>query len=160
MLDDLQKQFTLERQNEQFYRALASAADVVNWFGAKKYFESAADDEQSHALRVREYLIARNEYPKFEPLEPIPFINGSDYKGMFELAMGRENITTASLREKYMTALKDDPQTAAFLASSQGDWPGFLQEQTDSERELNDIIISVSRLSMDGIQTFDLHLAQ
>ena len=157
MNNDMQKQFILERTNEQYYRALASAADVVNWPGASAYFENAANDEQSHAKRVRDYIIDRNETPVFDALEAIPEIDGNDYIGMFKLALKRENITTASLQAKAQAADDEDVdfQTVAFLLSSQGDWPGYLVEQTQSERELTDYILQISRLGPDGIQLFD-----
>ena len=158
MLELLQEQFTLERLNEQFYRALASAAEMVNWSGAAKFFYDAADDEQSHAKRIRDYLIARGIQPVFEMIDVIPVIDGNDYRGMFNLALEREKLTTQSLRDKY--AAEKDPQTIALLISSQGDWPGFLQEQTDSEKLLVDYIQMIDRLSPDGLIVFDTHLLE
>ena len=75
---------------------------------------------------------------------------------MFKLALERENITTDSLKQKYGNAVSDpDPQTIAVLVSSQGDWPGFLQEQTKSERELVDMITTITGLDKSGILIFD-----
>lgn len=153
MLENLQEQFTLERLNEQFYRALASAAEMVNWPGAAKFFYDAADDEQSHAKRVRDYMIARGVQPGFEMLDAVPMIDGNDYRGMFNLALQRERLTTESLRTKYTE--ETDPQTIAILLSSQGDWPGFLQEQTDSEKVLVDYLQMIDRLTPDGLIAFD-----
>lgn len=157
--EDMQQQFTLERTNEQFYRALSSAAEMVNWPGAQKFFYDSANDEQGHALRIRDYLIARNVKPIFEPLEAIPNIDGENYVGMFELALQREKMTTDSINEKYQNAVDEpDPQTVVLLVSGQGDWPGFIQEQTDSEKELFDMITMIRRLSPDGLIKFDSDL--
>ena len=157
--EDIQQQFTLERENEQFYRALSSAADMVNWPGAAKFFASSADDERSHALRIQNYLIDRNIKPIFEILEAIPDVDGNNYVGMFELALQRERMTTDSINQKYQNACDEpDPQTIALLVSSQGDWPGYIQEQTDSERELVDMITMIRRLSQDGLIQFDSEL--
>jgi ferritin len=162
ILDLLQKQFTLERTNEQYYSALASAADCVNWPGASKYFEGAANDEQSHAKRVRDHIIDRNAIPVFDMIETMPAINGADYAGMFNLALQREQMTTAALNAFYQAAddVNTDPQAVALLVSSQGDWPGYLQEQTDSERELTDYLLKIGRLGPDGIELFDQWLAE
>ncbi|CAK0770172.1 Ferritin [Gammaproteobacteria bacterium] len=153
----LQKQFTLERQNEQFYRALAAAADVVNRPGASSFFEKSADDEKSHAKRIRDYIVDRNITPLFDSLEAIPEVDGNDYAGMFKLALDREQITTAALNEFWRVADDQipDPQTMALLISSQGDWPGYLQEQTDSEREITDMLLDIARLGPDGLIVFD-----
>jgi ferritin len=159
ILPEMQAQFTLERTNEQFYRALAAAADVVNRPGASAYFEKAANDEQSHAKRVRDYIVDRNGTPVFDPIEAIPGVDGNSYIGMFNMALTREQITTSSVNEKYQMA-ETDTQTQAFLISSQGDWPGFIQEQTDSERELTDFILKIDRLGPDGIEIFDNSLLE
>jgi ferritin len=158
ILNLLQSQLTLERTNEQHYRALAAASDVVNRPGASAYFEGAADEEGQHAKRIRDHIIDRNEAPAFSPLPEIPTIDGADYEGMFEAALQREQLTTAALIAFYQAACMEDPQTCALLVSSQGDWPGFLQEQTDSEREITDFLLKINCLTKDGLELFDSNL--
>jgi hypothetical protein len=46
----------------------------------------------------------------------------------------------------------------AFITVPDDDFPGFLPEQTKSEREITDILIKVDRLGQDGLETFDLSL--
>lgn len=159
MITQIHEQFTRERNNEQFYRALAAAADVVNWPGATKYFENAADEEREHAKRIQDYIIARNEKPYFDLLKEIPTIDGNNYKGMFDLALEKERETTKAINDMVEIAYTSpDVQTVALLVSSQGDWPGYVQEQTNSERELTDLILEISRLGPDGIEVFDKSL--
>lgn len=161
----LQAQLTIERTNEAFYRALSAAADVVNRPGAKALFEEAANDEASHARMVTDYIVARGERPQFESLEMIPVINGNDYAGMFRLALEREQTTTLNLVGIYWMANSldagndGDAQTVAFLISPAGGFPGFLAEQTNSERELFDHLLKIQRLSEDGLEVFDSSLA-
>lgn len=156
----LQAQFTLERQNEQWYRSLASAADLQARLGAKAYFERSADDEQGHARRVRQFLIDRGVAPVFDALEPCS-VSG-DYLSLFTAALAREKITTAALNALWLDAddANEDPQTVAFLQKQDGDFPGFIAEQTASEIELADFILRIGRLSMDGVETFDLALLE
>lgn len=157
LLTLLQDQYTLERTNEQHYRALAAAADVVNRPGASRYFEGAADEEAQHAKRARDYIVDRNEVPVFAPIEPILSFDGNDYAGLFQAALTREQMTTAHLTLLHQAA-EGDPQTCAFLMSSQGDWPGFFAEQTQSEREITDFLLRINRLDNNGLEVFDLSL--
>jgi ferritin len=160
--DLCQSRLTLERLNEQYYRALSAAADVVNRPGAKAYFDRCADDERDHARRVTEYLVDQNERPLFDALPVIPDIDGTNYAGMFTLALNRERYTTAAYRELWtIAALEEhDAQTVAFVTNPGGDFPGFLAEQTQSERELNDHLLKIQRLQPDGLEIFDQWLEE
>lgn len=155
MVNALNHQLTLERTNEVYFRALAAAADVVNRPGAKAFFSQSANEEADHARYITEYLVDRNYAPNYDTLAEIPDINGNDYADMFRLALIRERVTTASLIALYEMA---DPQTIAFLINPSGDFPGFMAEQTHSERELVDMLTSIGRLSEDGIELFDKNL--
>lgn len=156
----IQAQITLERTNEAHYRNLAAAADVVNRPGAVAYFTSAANDEADHARRFVDFLIDRNERPKFDALPALEPFNGNDYAGMFRAALVREQLTTAALTTLYQMADEEslDPQTIALLLNPSGDFPGFMVEQTKSERELTDFLTSITRLSEDGLEIFDSNL--
>jgi len=148
---------TTERTNEAYYRALSSAADVVNRPGACAYFARNADDERDHARRVGDYLVDRGEVPAYDTLPVITAFNGNDYAGLFRAALTREQITTALLSALWLSADDEspDPQTVAFVTNPDGDFPGFLAEQTMSEREITDHLIKITRLSEDGLEVFD-----
>lgn len=162
LVNRLQAQLTIERTNEVYYRALSAAADVVNRPGARAYFEKSAGEEAYHSRVITEYLIDRGEQPIFAQLEPAPNINGNDYAGMFRLALEREQLTTLSLAGIYWITYstdgnEGDPQTMAFLINPiiEFSFPGFLAEQTKSERELTDYLLKIGRLSEDGLEVFD-----
>jgi ferritin len=160
MTDLLQAQFTRERENEQFYRALAADAAVVNRHGAEAYFGKCADDESDHAERVMNYIVDQDEKPVFDVLEAIPDVDGTDYISMFQAALVREQMTTTALRSLWAYAALNDPQTVSLIQNSHGDWPGFLDEQTESERQLDDYIDHISQLDADGIELWDGQLRE
>lgn len=158
MAQALQTQFTLERQNEQYYRHLAAAADQASRPGATAFFTRCADEEQQHAKRVQSYMIARGLTPAFEMLEACDPIDGNNYSGLFIEAIEREQMTTAALNALWLMAddEEEDPQTVSFLTESGADgWNGFLAEQTKSEIVLLDYMIRINRLSNDGLEMFD-----
>lgn len=156
-----QAQFTLERTNGQYYCALESAAEVVNRPGAAAYFHSCARDERHHARRVRDYIVDRGGSPAFDAIPAIPEIDGTNYAGLFKFAQSREQITTQALTNLWLAAddQDTDPQSVSAVQNSHGDWIGFLDEQTQSERELADHLMKINRLQPDGIELFDQWLA-
>lgn len=159
----INSQFTAERANEQAYRALQSSAEAVNWPGAAAFFANAAEEEGQHAERVKAYIIDRNETPVFEALPAITPIDGKNYAGMFQKALELEKANTARLNALWVEAddTSPDPQTVAWLTNPEGeDWPGFIAEQTISERELVDLLAKIERLGPDGLETFDQWLAE
>lgn len=162
ILNKAQSSFNLERLNEQYYRALASAAAVVNRPGAEVYFKKCAADEADHTRRVHDYIVDRNCEPMFTALPDLPKISGEDYGGMFRMALQREVLTTANYNEFWLMVddKEPDPQTVAFITIPDGDFPGFLQEQTDSEREITDYLLKIDRLSPDGLEIFDQWLEE
>lgn len=152
-----QQQLTLERTNEAFYRVLAARAEFHHYPGAAVYFAQCAQDEREHGLRCEGVLIDRNQMPAFDALPAIPD-PGQNYKTWFDTALQRERVTTAAIVNMCQIACNTemDMQSMAALQNPEGeDWPGFIQEQTDSERELTDYINSIERLGPDGVQTFD-----
>jgi ferritin len=151
----LQAQFTLKRTNEQYYKALASAADVADRHGAKAFFKKQADDEKCHAKRIQDYLVDQDENPVYDALEAIPALDGTVYLTMFEAALKREKITTEALNALWEAA---DPQTTAFIQNSGKHWPGFLLEQVEEEEQLDDYIARIEPLDATGIELFDKQL--
>jgi len=158
-LEALQEQLTLERTNAAYYRAMADALDNVNWAGSASWMRSAGNDEQGHADRVANYLIDRNVQPVYGPIEEIPELSGDDLVQYFNAAMAREKDTTAALVSLYLQAwAEQDVQTIAFLLNPGDEWPGFIAEQTQSEREIYDILQELNRLDKCGWKLVDQQL--
>jgi ferritin len=143
----LQSQFTLERTNAAYYRAMADALEAVNWSGVAAWMRRNADDEDNHAARIADYIIDQNGQPAYEALEEIPDLSGDDLPQYFNAAMVREEGTTAHLKEIYAAAVAEgDAQTIALLLNPDEDFPGFMAEQTASEREITDILLRLGRM--------------
>jgi ferritin len=49
-------------------------------------------------------------------------------------------------------------QTLAMILNPGEDWPGFVAEQTKSERDLTDILLELSRLDKTGWKLVDQEL--
>ena len=147
MLQALQSQLTLERQNAAIYDALSASLDNVNWSGSATFMKKSADEERTHAQKFTDYLVDRNCVPIYAALGPCPVLEDDDLVIYFQAALDREKLTTLAIKTLYQDAANDatgpDSQTQQFLL-----W--FLAEQTASERELTDAMLELNRSDNNG----------
>jgi ferritin len=155
----LQDELTLERTNSVWYETLASAADVADRHGAKAFFKHGSKDERGHAKRIQDFLVDVDAPPVFEEIPAIPVVDGSNYVGMFQLALQREKVTTAALNALWAAVMDaGDAQAVAFIQNGGKDWPGFLLEQIEEEEQLQDYISRIQPLDAAGLELFDKEL--
>ena len=160
-IDKLQLWFTLERTNAAYYDAMSASLDAVNWAGCSEWMKQAADDERTHAQRLDDYIVSVNGVPEFAALEEIPELTGDDLPQYFMAAMAREKETTAFITGFASECISDgDMQTLAMILNPGEDWPGFVAEQTKSERDLTDILLELSRLDKTGWKLVDQDLGK
>jgi ferritin len=148
----LNEQLTMERQNAAIYDALSAALDVVNWAGSAAWMKKSANEEREHADKITAYIIDRFGVPVFAALEGCQCPSGDNLVDYFEAALQRERQTTEAIRTlNYIAEEAEDCQTEAFLI-----W--FLEEQTKSEREISDLLLLLRRLDKTGFLLFDKEL--
>jgi ferritin len=155
----LQEQFNKERQNEANYRAKAAQAEAANYPGVAAWMKRSADEEHEHADLIENYLVARNEVPVYTNLMMIDLLPGDALIDLFQGALELEQQNTVSLETLYYLAEQsEDPRTCSFLTVPHDDFPGFLEEQTKSEREITDILLELRRLDKTGWKLLDMEL--
>src|ERR1035437_6392048 len=93
MLQALQSQLTLERQNAAIYDALSASLDNVNWSGSATFMKKSADEERTHAQKFTDYLVDRNCVPIYAALGPCPVLEDDDLVIYFQAALDREKLT-------------------------------------------------------------------
>lgn len=137
VLDALNRQYTTERQNSAIYAAIGNRFDVLNLTGLAKFARDNSAEEQTHADKIRDYIVDRYGFPIIDALTPIDPPQAdmlTAARVLFALALLREQTTTEAIKTIYDLAVDaDDPQTCQFLL-----W--FLEEQTKSEREFSELV--------------------
>jgi ferritin len=136
--DQLNRQVTNERFNSAFYKAAEVRLEILNLTGMAHFMRDASQDETSHAQRLIDYLIDRNETPLINSVDmpTLPATPDLITAGaiLFGAALQREQQVTQQINYLYLLSLEvKDPQSAVFL-----EW--FIQEQTRSERELVELV--------------------
>lgn len=137
VLDSLNRQYTTERQNSAIYAAVGNRFDVLNLTGLAKFARDNSAEEQTHADKIRDYIVDRYGFPIVDALQSVDPPQAdmmSAARVLFAYALMREQMTTESIKTIYDMAVDaDDPQTCQFLL-----W--FLEEQTKSEREFSELV--------------------
>lgn len=137
VLDALNRQYTTERQNSAIYAAIGNRFDVLNLTGFAKFARDNSAEEQTHADKLRDYIVDRYGFPIIAALDPVDPPQAdmlTAARVLFALALLREQTTTEAIKTIYDLAEDaDDPQTCQFLL-----W--FLEEQTKSEREFSELV--------------------
>ncbi|TGG90145.1 MAG: ferritin [Aphanocapsa feldmannii 277cV] len=115
LLEGLKQHLTMERQASVTYFAMAL------WFGERElrgfshFLKEESSDEQEHAARFADYLIARGQTVVLEDL-PAPRQNWSSAEQIFGAIFQMEADVTASLQQLYgMAERSDDVRTNVFL---------------------------------------------
>jgi len=136
VIDALNNQITVERQNEVVYHALAIRLEMSNLSGLARFMRKAAAEEAGHAAAFICHLIDRGVEPVIASLDGVS-ISETDMlqvgAACFEQALQREIVNTDSINNLYALADEEvDAQTCVFLHR-------FVQEQTDSVREYTEL---------------------
>jgi len=133
MAERLNKQLNLEFS--AFYKYLSMSAYCstlsLNGFGA--WFMTQALEEQTHAMKVYNYILEQDSSIKLLPLKA-PEANLKDVTSAVQLALENEKMVTKSINELLSFALEEnDHATGIFLQ-----W--FVTEQVEEEASLRDIL--------------------
>jgi ferritin len=115
LIEALQQHLTLERQASAAYFALAIWFAERELRGFSGYLKQESLDEQVHAARVADYLIARGQSVVLEDLAA-PRQNWSSVEEIFAAVFLMEADVTSSLQQIYALAERcGDVRTTVFL---------------------------------------------
>ncbi len=126
LLEMFQQHLTMERNASAQYFAIS------NWFlerelrGFSSFFKKESEDEQKHATKFAEYLIARGQSPLLQQL-PQPQNEWLSIEEIFSASFQMEADVTTSLHQLYSIAERSsDVRTTVFLDPT-------IETQTESE---------------------------
>lgn len=152
MLQALNEQHNIERNNMAVYDMLASSLDVAYWPGSSKWMRSSADEENSHARKIADYIVDRGSIPNFGNVSEVLMINSADLTVAFQAALTLEQQNTEHIKMLFFLAEEQaDPQSTQFCM-----W--LLEEQTAAEGELGNYLTMLKRLDANGKMVFDTDL--
>jgi ferritin len=154
--DMLIDQFYKEIKNKLIYLNLSSKAHEMGLYGFQHFFNIQSQEEDDHAMKIKNYLLKRNETILQEKKETpfnMPNLKEVSARELIEIALKQEVSNTNSL-SKIMKKSEDldDYSAQDFLM-----W--FIKEQVDDEEYLFYTILKKFDLSI-NIRLIDNELGK
>jgi ferritin len=142
---------TSEKFAESTYEAMGIAFDAMNWLGFSKWARGQASDELDHARKFIDYLNDRN-VPGAIGAIPSPATPPVSVLLCFHQMLALEKMVTGQIETLYTQAEElEDDDVCRFLL-----W--FLEEQTQSEKDLTVLIGRISRADNATLEKIDEQL--
>ena len=155
MTNALNRQMMMEIGSSYSYLAISSRCEALSLPGFASWFRAQSGEEWMHAMKLFDYIQARDAVPQLEavPAPPAGYATAAD---AFAATLASEQRVTQSIHELYaLASAEQDFASQSFL-----NW--FVTEQVEEENTVKSIIGWLKRIgdSGQGLFLLDRELAQ
>jgi ferritin len=147
--DAINDQINMEFVSAYTYLAMSAYCEARHFTGFAKWLRLQSEEEKVHAMKLYDFLIARNARVELKPL-PAPSHDYKSIPAVFEAALKNEEKVTESINKIYEIAMKNKE----FATSVQLQW--FLTEQIEEEKTARDIVAKFHLIKDDPASLLDL----
>lgn len=154
MLNDaMQAAINAQINNELFsmysYLSMSAYCEHQLFRGCAHWMRMQSQEEQTHAMRLYDFMIARQARVKLLPIAAPQSEFGAVHE-VFEQALAQEQQVTAQINSLYEMAFKEK----AFAALVELEW--FINEQVEEEKTARDIVHKFQMVKDDPAALLDL----
>jgi len=143
-----------EQINSEFaafytYLAMAAFCDQQKFLGASKWLRMQSDEERGHALKLFNFVLARDGKVELKAIEQPP----AEYESLaavFEQALKHEQRVTTQINALYELCFTQK----AFAEMTELQW--FLTEQVEEEKTAREIVAKFRLVKTDPSALLDL----
>jgi ferritin len=131
--DAMNEQIKNELYSAYFYLAMAAYFESTNFKGFARWMELQAKEEQSHAMKLYEFINERGGRVELRAIDqpPLQFESPLD---VFEKVLSHEQLVTSLIHDLYALAVgENDYASQMFLQ-----W--FVSEQVEEEANATEIV--------------------
>ncbi len=125
------------------YLALSGICEELNFPGAAHWFRVQSEEERGHALRMFDFVHARNHGVTLGAL-PFEAVAAASLLDVFRASLAQEERVTAQINALYDLAMREKD----FAAVVEMQW--FVTEQVEEEKSARDIIARLEMAGMDA----------
>ena len=125
--DAINEQINNELYSSYSYLSMSAYCEYKQFAGAASWMRIQSQEEYAHAMRLYDFLIARNGRVELSPIAQ-PAIDFESIPNVFVQALEQEKVVTNQIDALYELAFKEK----AFAALVELEW--FVQEQVDEEK--------------------------
>lgn len=154
MLNDVVRE-AINRQinNELFsmysYLSMSAYCEFQQFRGCAHWMRLQSQEEYTHAIRLYDFLIARQARVQLLPLAQ-PQMDFKSLLDVFERALEQEQSVTAQINSLFELAIEQK----AFAALVELEW--FINEQVEEEKSARDIVHKFKLVGSDPASLLDL----
>ncbi len=147
--DALNRQIQMELSSSYAYLGMSAYCELNNFLGSAQWMQIQSQEEQGHAMKLYNFLIARGCEVKLEAL-PAPRRDFTSIPQVFACALEQEHAVSESINELYELAHTEK----AFAALVELQW--FITEQVEEEKSVREIVAKFEMLQDDPSAMLDL----
>ena len=133
MQEALNRHVQLETWSSYLYLAMSAWCEAKSWKGFARWLRVQSDEEQAHALKSLDFLLARGGEARLGAIEAPPASWASVHE-VFEKVLEHERSVTRFVDELHATAQKEKDRAAEVFLQ----W--FVSEQVEEEARAVEIV--------------------
>jgi ferritin len=149
----MQEAINQQINNELFsmysYLSMSAFCEHKQFLGCAHWMRLQSQEEFTHAMRLYDFLIARQGRVKLQPVAQ-PQIDFGSLVEVFEKALEQEQEVTRQINSLYELAFKEK----AFAALVELEW--FINEQVEEEKTARDVVYKFQLVKNDPAALLDL----
>lgn len=142
MQDAINDQINNELYSSYFYLSMSAWCEHQQWVGCAKWLRLQSQEENEHALRLQDFLLAHDCRVILRAIEQ-PEVDFESLVQIFEKSLAQEQLVTKQIDALYELATKEK----AFAALVEMEW--FITEQVEEEKTVREIVHKVQMLQDD-----------
>ena len=149
VLTAINEQINSEFEASYTYLAMAAFCDKQKFLGAAKWLRMQSDEERGHALKLFDFLLARDGTVELKSIDQPP----AEYESLaavFEQALKHEQRVTTQINALYELCFTHK----AFAEMTELQW--FLTEQVEEEKTAREIVAKFRLVKTDPSALLDL----
>jgi ferritin len=149
VLEAINQQVSNEFSASFSYLAMAAWSEHHNFTGAGAWLRAQSAEEHGHAMRLFNFLLARNHQVTLLEIAA-PARDYSSLGDIFERALAQEQSVSKQIDALYELAFKE----RMFAAMAELQW--FITEQVEEEKTVREIAAKIKMVSHDPASLLDL----
>jgi ferritin len=149
VVEAINDQINSELSASYAYLAMSAWCERQKFTGASKWLRLQSQEEYLHAMKLFDFILARDQQVVLKPLEQPRQTFGS-LLDVFEKALSQEQEVSRQIDTLYETAFHEK----AFAAVAELQW--FLTEQVEEEKTGREIVAKLRMIGEDPASILDM----
>lgn len=149
VVEAINRQINSELSASYSYLAMSAWCERQNYMGAARWLRLQSREEYMHAMKLFDFVLARDAQVDLRPLEQ-PRQSFASLADVFEKALEQEQEVSRQIDTLYETAFREK----AFAAVAELQW--FLTEQVEEEKTGREIVAKFRMIRDDAASILDL----